>query len=408
MERSSPELDDLLSDEAVNQPFRYYERLRALGPVVWNERWNGWIVTGYDEVVKGYLTHDILSSDRFSGPFGADMRAESGPTRLLSLLSKFFVWKDPPSHTRMRAALFKAFAARSVESMRPKARDLTRDLAEDLRGKGSVDFLSEFAFHLPVIIISDYLGVPVEAREQVRAWSQDLAAVVFVKGDDRQRLERAEKAMAGVEALLQPLIDARRKNPADDLISTLIAVEHDGERLSDEEIIANMLLLVFAGHETTMNLLTNAVVAFNQFPGEWARLRTDPSLARTATEEALRYDGPIRALGRWAKTSFELGGKTINTRDRVLLIQHAANRDPKGFGNPDVFDITRQPNRHVAFGTGIHLCLGAPLARLETQEALAYLASTFERIEVLELELRYNPTIVSRSLERLNVRVVEH
>jgi cytochrome P450 len=276
-----------------------------------------------------------------------------------------------------------------------------------MRGKDSVDFLSGFAFHLPVIIISDYLGVPMEAREQVRAWSEDLAAVVFVKGEDTHRLGRAETAMRGIEGLLQPLIDKRRKRPADDLISTLIALEHEGKRLSDEDIIANMLLLVFAGHETTMNLLANAIVAFNEFPSEWERLRKDPGLARTATEEALRYDGPIRALGRWAKAPFELGGKTINTRDRVLLIQHAANRDPKAFKKPDTFSIARQPNRHVAFGTGIHLCLGAPLARLETQEALIYLSSAFQRIELLEPTLRYCPTIVSRSLERLNVRLVE-
>ena len=178
----------------------------------------------------------------------------------------------------------------------------------------------------------------------------------------------------------------------------------NGERLSEDEIIANAALMVFAGHETTMNLLANGIVAFHNFPKQWELLRANPDLARTATEEILRFDGPIRALGRWAKESFDFHGQQIEAGERVLLVQHGANRDPAAFKDPDTLDITRWPNRHAAFGQGIHTCLGAPLARLEVVEALGYLASQFRSIEVTTPKLEYNPTMVSRSLKELQVR----
>ncbi len=396
-------LDDLLSDEAVNSPFTFYRKLRETNPVRWNKRWNGWIVTGYDEVTTGYRDAERLSSDRFSGPFGAEVR-QAGDTRLLDFLQKLFVWKDPPYHTRMRSLVFKAFTPRSVEVVRGLARELVRDLAQKLRGRDEVDFLSEFAFHLPVVVIAEYLGVPSDQRYEVRDWSDDLAAVIFVRGNDKERMKRAENALLRAREFLAPVIADRRANPRDDLISALLYTEDNGERLTEEEVIANIILMVFAGHETTMNLLSNGIVAFDRFPDQWQRLRADHSLLRPATEECLRFDGPIRGLGRWAKEDMLLGAQQISRMDRVFLFQHAANRDPAAFENPDMLDIGRWPNKHAAFGQGIHTCLGAPLARLEMQEALAYLTTAFERIEVVQEKLEYSPTMVSRSLKGVNVR----
>jgi cytochrome P450 len=398
------DLDDLLSEEAINRPFDFYRKLRDINPVYWNERWNGWIVTGYDEVTAGYRDAARLSSDRFSGPFGAEVRQAGESTRLLDFLQKLFVWKDPPYHTRMRSLVFKAFTPRSVEVVRERVRNLVRELVEPLRGKASVDFLSEFAFHLPVIVIAEYLGVPSDRRYEVREWSDDLAAVIFVRGDDKQRMARAETSLARAREFLLPVIADRRKNPQDDLISALLYAEHDGERLTEEEVIANVILMVFAGHETTMNLLSNGIVAFDQFPDQWQMLRKDHGLLRSATEECLRFDGPIRGLGRFATEDFELGGQAIKKMDRVFLIQHAANRDPRTFETPDSLDITRWPNKHAAFGQGIHTCLGAPLARLEMQEALAFLTTEFARIEVVQDKLEYGVTMVSRSLKGVDVK----
>lgn len=402
---TDPDLNDLLSDEAVNDPISYYAKLRAVSPVYWNPRWNGWIVTGYDEVTSGYRNWEKLSSDRFSGPFGGEVRAAADErSQLFSFLTKFFVWKDPPYHTRLRALAGAAFAPKRLEALRPRIRELVRELSDPLRGQESADFFGQFAFQLPVIVIAEYLGIPAEARYEVRDWSEDLSAVVFVRGSDTDRMQRGEIAMTRLADFLRPIIRAREKNPKDDLISGMIAAEQDGARLTEDEVLAASILMVFAGHETTMNLLANGVVAFDKFPDQWRRLAENPELAKLAVEEILRYDGPIRGQARWAKEAFELGGQVIAENDRVFLIQHAANHDPSIFTNPSELDISRTPNRHAAFGQGIHTCLGAPLARMEAQEVFSFLAPAFSRIEVLDKNLRYHPTMVSRSLEKLRVR----
>ena len=400
-----PELDNLLGDEAINHPERYYARLRAINPILWNPRWKGWIVTGYEPVMSGFRDAERLSSDRFSGPFGAELRnAQSSSQQLLGFLSKFFVWKDPPYHTRARALVNRAFVPRNIERMRPRIQGLIHELAQPHMDGQPFDFLSRFAFTLPVIVISEFLGVGDDAREDVRAWSEDLGAVIFVRGHDDEKLKRGEAAMRNLAALMRPIVQSRMESPTDDVLSALAQPDENGERLSEDEIIANAALMVFAGHETTMNLLANGVVAFHNFPQQWQLLRDNPDMARTATEEILRFDGPIRALGRWAKESFDFHGQQVEAGERVLLVQHGANRDPAAFKDPDALDITRWPNRHAAFGQGIHTCLGAPLARLEVVEALTYLASKFKSIEVTTPRLEYNPTMVSRSLKQLEVR----
>ena len=405
---TATDLDDLLSDEAVNRPFSYYAKLRQINPVYWNSRWKGWIVTGYDEVVAGYRDAQRLSSDRFSGPFGSELRGEAeARPQLMSFLSKFFVWKDPPYHTHMRKLVNKAFSPKSVALLRPRINGLVRELTDALRGRNEVDFLTDFAFHLPVVVIAEYLGIPPEARFEVRKWSDDLGAIVFVRGNDTDRLRRGEIAMNNLVEFLRPIVRDRQRDPKDDLITNMVHVEERGERLTENQVIANAVLMVFAGHETTMNLLANAVVAFSEFPEQWQRIRGNPQLVRTATEEILRYDGPIRGLGRWAKESFQLGEQVIAANDRVLLVQQAANHDPSAFDNPDEVDVARWPNKHAAFGQGIHTCLGAPLAQAETQEALAYLTQEFSEIRVLTQRLEYNPTLVSRSLKHLQVKFCE-
>ncbi|MGE4426836.1 MAG: cytochrome P450 [Solirubrobacteraceae bacterium] len=410
--RDVEDLDDLLGDAAINRPYEFYGRLREQEPVRFNPRWNGWVVTSYEHVAAGFRDHERLSSDRFEGPFAEEWKPGGAVAEehasLLEFLSRFFVWKDPPYHTRARGLVGRAFTARNVEKRRSRIAELVDELMLELRGRDEVDFLGEFAFHLPVVVISEYLGVPPDARQEIKRWSDDLGGVIFVRGNDDRRLARAQAAVEELAAFLRPILDDRRRSPKDDLITGMLQAEtDDGERLSEEEIIANVILMVFAGHETTMNLLANSVVAFEEFPDQWERLRRDPELARSAAEEILRYDGPIRAMARWAREPVQLGGRTIETGDRVLLVQSSANRDPAAFEDPDRVDIARRPNRQLTFGQGIHTCLGGPLARLETQEALRYLAERFSRIEVLDESLRYAPTIVSRSLEALTVRFHE-
>jgi hypothetical protein len=406
------DVDDLLCEAAIDRPYDFYGQLRDTEPVYFNPRWNGWVVTSYEHVAAGYRDHQRLSSDRFEGPFAEEWKPggllESSHAALLEFLSHFFVWKDPPYHTRVRELVGAAFSAREVEQWRPRIAALVRELMAPLRDRDDVDFLGEFAFHLPVIVIAEYLGVPAEARQQIKLWSDDLGGVIFVRGGDEDRLANAEQAVRELEQFLRPILAARRAQPRDDLITGMLqARTADGDALTDEEIIGNAILMVFAGHETTMNLLANSIIAFDGHPDQWERLAGRPDLARSAAEECLRYDGPIRAMARWAREPLTLGGRQIATGDRVLLVQAAANRDPAAFDDPDALDIGRRPNRQLTFGHGIHTCLGGPLARLEAQEALQYLTHEFSSTEVLTERLRYAPTIVSRSPVELRVRFHE-
>jgi hypothetical protein len=218
-----------------------------------------------------------------------------------------------------------------------------------------------------------------------------------------ERASRGDSAVREFAAYFTDIIRQRRADPRDDLISRMVAVEDDGDRLSDDEIISQCILMIFAGHETTANLLANGMVAFDRHPRQWQLLRHDPGLAKPAVEEMLRYDGPIGAQGRWARTSFEFRGKQIRENDRLMLVQWAANRDPEMFDHPDSFDITRSKIRHLGFGHGIHTCLGSPLARIEAQETLRHFAAEFAAVEVATEPLRYKATLTSRALTGLDV-----
>jgi cytochrome P450 len=399
-------LDDLLSDEATDDPRTYFRRLRETDPVYYNARWRGWILTSHADVMAGFRNHELLSSDRFAGPFAQEMvEQRTRYAQLIDFMNKWMFTSDRPFHTHLRSLVNTAFTPRSVEVLRPRVQGLVRELAEPLRGQNTVNFMSDFAFTLPVVVIAEYLGVPAEARHDVREWSDALGAVIFVQGGNDDRFDVGARAMENLVDLIRPIVRDRAANPRDDLISAMVHADVDGDRFTEDEIISNAVLMVFAGHETTMNLMANGVVAFDLFPGEWDRLLEDERMPRTAVEEILRFDGPIKALARWAKDPFELGGKSIQRNDRVLLVQHGANMDPAAFANPERFDIGRWPNKHLGFGQGIHTCLGAPLARLEVQEALRYLAREFSSIEVVDEHLSYNKTLVSRSLRGLTVRL---
>jgi cytochrome P450 len=404
-EAAAPDLDDLLSEQAVNDPDAFYRRLRDDAPVRWNGRWRGWIVTSYADVVGGFRDHRRLSSARFEGSFAKDMdESRSRYRELIDFMSKWMFSNDRPYHTHLRSLVNTAFTPKSVDLLRPRVRELVRSLAEPLAGRES-NFMSEFAFTLPVVVIAEYLGIPAGASQDMRSLSEDLGALIFVQGSAEDRFANGERAMNGLVEIVRPVVRARRAEPRDDLISAMVHAQVDGQSFTEEEVVSNAVLMMFAGHETTMNLLANGIVAFDRNPGQWRLLRSDPAgHARTAAEEVLRLDGPIKALARWARQDLDLGGVRIRANDRVLLVQHAANHDPAVFGEPDRFDITRWPNKHVAFGSGIHTCLGAPLSRLEAQEAFAHLAERFSSIEVLTPRIRYVPNLVSRGPIEVNVR----
>jgi cytochrome P450 len=398
--------DDLLAPAVLRDPYAYFAHLRDTAPVYWNERWGGWLVLRYDDVVRVLRDHDTFSSDRMASLMKELNAAEQERFAvLIRYFSKWLVFADPPYHTRVRLLINKAFTPTSVEKLRPRARQIVDDLLRQMPPSGAMEFIRDFAFHLPVIVISEYLGVPVEDREQVKEWSDETSRIFFIRADDPDRRERSQRGLEQLLAYFEPLIAARRQHPRDDLISALVQAEERGDLLSQEELLATCTVLLFAGHETTTNLLANGLLALLQHDDQWHRLAQDPALGRTAVEELLRYDGPVKATFRWARKETELGGQTIRVGDRMLLVLAAANRDPARFLDPDRLDIGRHPNPHVAFGQGIHVCLGAPLARLEAQEAFAALPSRFADLHLAAApqDLEYHPTIIARTLKALPV-----
>jgi cytochrome P450 len=398
--------DDLLAPEVLRDPYAYFAALRERDPVHYNERWGGWLILRYDDVVRAFRDPDTYSSDRM-----ASLMLELTPQEqehfalLIKYFSKWLVFTDPPYHTRVRLLINKAFTPTSVEKLRPRARQIIHQLLDRLQHRGEMEFIREFAFHLPVIVISEYLGVPVDDREQVKEWSDETSRVFFIRANEPDRRERSQRGLEKLVAYFEPLIEERRKRPRDDLISALVQAEERGDLLSHDEVLATCTVLLFAGHETTTNLLANGLLAFMQQRDQWERLRQNPALIRSAVEELLRYDGPVKATFRWAKKEVGLRGKTIQAGDRMLLVLASANRDPARYPDPDRLDIARDPNPHVALGQGIHVCLGAPLARMEAQEAFLALSQRFPQLRLTAdpERLEYQPTIVARALKELPV-----
>lgn len=405
MNNRSPVLD-LLSEPFITDPYPVLAGLREFEPVHWSDRWNGWLVTGYAEVVAALRNVEGLSSDRIGNYVqhrvaGAGA-AEGSVTR--EVLSKWLAFTDPPTHTRLRMLVNQAFSPKAVASLEGRVQRICDSLVETIRKHGpEFDVIGDFSYPLPVTVISEMLGVPVEDQDKIKGWSEDVMLVIFMALENKERHARAEDGLSEMVEYLRDVVERRRRDPQSDLISHLIKVEEEGEALSNDEIIATCTILLFGGHETTTNLIANAVLALLQHPEERRRLDAEPELMPSAIEEFLRYDGPVRGFLRWARIRTTLGGKEIAPGDRVLVVVDAANRDPLVFEDPDRLDIARHPNRHVEFGYGIHHCLGAPLARLEAPIALRTLLESFPGLRLVDDRLEWERTLLSRSLARLQV-----
>jgi pimeloyl-[acyl-carrier protein] synthase len=353
----------------VANPYPYYRRMRDQDPVHWNGSIRTWFLTRHADVSE-LLRDDRFSSDRTRG----ERYVEPPPGRGRPARSMLVV--DPPDHTRLRNLVNKAFTPRMVERLRPRIESITADLVDRLASESEVDLISRFAYPLPVIVIAEMLGVPVQDRAQFQEWS---AVVVrgldpFVDPETQEAIFDAREALAGY---LRGIIVQRRREPADDLITAMIAARETGDLLSEGELVAMCNLLLVAGHETTVNLIGGGVLALLRNPDQLERLRRRPELARTAVEELLRYTPPVQWTGRVAVVELEIDGRRVAPRQSVIGILAAANRDPEVFDDPDRLDVGRDPNPHVSFGRGIHFCLGSPLARLEAQVALPMLVERF-------------------------------
>ena len=396
---------ELLQDPAVRaDPYPSYARIRELGPLV-PTPFGGFIVTRHADAFA------VLRDSRFSSNARhqlnhaqfVELANQVGLGDLQELFERVMLFADPPDHTRLRRIVSKAFTPRAVEEMRPRVAAIVDRLLDAVADAGGCELVEALAFPLPVTVISEMLGVPAADHPQLRKWTA-AAVKALDPSDDMMALFPAAEAVRAMQGYFDELVRERRKSPADDLLSALIAAEDEGDRLTHDELLDTTILLFGAGHETTVNLISGGVLNLLRHPDELARLRADPSMIVPAVEELLRYGPPVQLSVRVATTDVELGGRVIPKGTQLVPLIAAANRDPAVFDEPEKLDLGRPDNRHIAFGGGIHLCLGAPLARLEGQEAIGRLVARFPQLALAEDEVEWKPTSSIRGPARLLLR----
>lgn len=397
--------DDMFTSDVIADPYGYYGRLRDEDPVHWNETYSLWVITRHDDLVWLTRHHELFSSAVFKNdprpPYPAIEESDLG---LYDYVRNYqgdqFIQHDRPAHLEMRRVVHGYFTPKSMEAWRPFVQNAVKELLDDAADKGSMDVMRDLATPLPVMVIAEMMGVPHQDRSYIRHLAEQL---LYIGRGEYDRMKPLTEGMKGMIEYVSPLVDERIARPGDDFISVLASGEKRGV-FTRHEVLVNASLLLLAGHETTINLLCNGALAFMRHPEQWALLKEDPvGRARLATEECLRYDSPVKSLQRIASEDVEIRGKVLKKDDRVRWFIPSANRDPAVFGDPDRFDITRWPNPHVAFGSGVHHCLGATLARVEGQETFKALAERFPRMELQSEALEYQPSITFRSLKSLPV-----
>jgi cytochrome P450 len=385
-------------------PYPWLDDLREAGPVQrvkLRGDFEGWLVTRYDDVLAG-ITDPRLSSDRRNAGdqfknHPAFRRPNDDDELGLSMLSE-----DPPNHTRLRRLVSKVFTARRIEQLRPRIQEIADRLLDDMTGRDEIDLVGEYAFPLPVSVICELLGVPFADRDRFRRYSTDL----LTPPTDEASMKTTMDARDSLFGYLRELVDSKRTAPDDGLLSALVAAEGE-QRLTDDEVVSMGVLLLVAGHETTVNLIGTGVLLLLRNPDQLAALRADPTLLPGAIEEFLRFDGPVMmGPSRFAAADIEIGGQLIRAGELVLLAAGSANRDPARFERPDLVDIARRENRHVAFGHGIHVCLGAALARLEGEIAVGSLIRRFPDfgLATADSALLWRPSVI-RGLQALPLRL---
>jgi cytochrome P450 len=390
------------NDSAVlADPFPLYRRLRDEDPAHWSPRLKAWVLTRYEDV-KRVCLDSAMSSDRLRPFFATLASAEAARVaELARYLTLWMVFRDPPEHTRLRRLAAKVFHVRSIHALRPNVEGLTNWLLDALAGKKQFDFIADFAGPLPALVIMDMLGAPREELGRLKRLSDEMALFIGSARAAAEKYERAASSTREMAGIFRELVSARRAAPQRDLLSELVTLDDAGDRLSDDELVATCMLLLFAGHETTTHHLANGLRALLAFPGQLEELRSNPSLASAAVEELLRYDGPIGAQVRIVRERQTLHGKDLNPGDRVFLLMNAANRDPRAYQDPDRLDLARNGVPHLTFGFGAHICLGFPLARLEGQVALPAVLARWRRIELATDRLEWMDSMVLRGMKAM-------
>jgi hypothetical protein len=402
----APKLDQtlslyhLLEPEVLANPYPLYQRLRTEDPVHWDPYLHAWVVTRYADVV---FVFQRFSADRTPTPERLSEMGLAQLTPLAQLMVRQMLFLDPPAHSRVRGLAAQAFTPRRVEVLRAHIQDIVESLLDAVQPTGRMEVLAQLARPLPAIVTEELLGLPISDRVQLTQWSTDFAEVL---GNFQHNPDRAQRVLRTVNEMVAYFYEAVREHrvhPRDDLISAFVMAEINGDRLTDEEIVANTIITMVGGQETTTNLIGNGLLALLQHPDQMEQLRADASLIPSAVEELLRYEAPSQHTARLAPDDVALGGKLIRQRQAVIAVMGAANRDPERFPDPDRLDIHRHDNRHVAFAWASHFCFGAPLARLEGQITFESLLRRMPNVRLEPGPLVWRTNMGLRGLTALEV-----
>lgn len=398
---------ELASPEFFANPYPLFRRLREEVPVFWSKLLDSWVLTRYDDVVSSLLNPRLLSS---AGRMTVLLDGLTGALREeVRLIDHHYAatlpFLNPPEHTRVRGLVNKAFLPRVVEDMRNQIQIIADQMLDAVQGRESIDLIQDFAFPLPVTVISALMGVPPEGRTEFKRWTNEIFTIFSSACACPATIELGFQSLVKARQYLSRLIAERTYHPQDDLISHLIAVQEQNNSLTPEQVLANSVTFFVAGHETTTNMIGLSVLALLRHPDQLSKLQHEPSLITSAVEELLRYDGSLLRNWRVATANMEIGGQRIRKGEMVSQMLGAANRDPAKFTNPDRLDLCRRDNRHVAFGYGIHFCLGAPLARLELQVALQALFRRFPKLQLGEGTVEWRKDYTFRGVKTLPLKL---
>jgi pimeloyl-[acyl-carrier protein] synthase len=390
----------LLDPDVLANPYPLYKRLRDEDPVHWDPYLHAWIVTRYDDVIT-VLTRfsaECTPTPEYFASLGAP---EVSP--IAKVMVKQMLFRDAPAHNRLRKLAGPAFMPMRVRKLRHQIQEIATKLIDDIyaRGDGKLDLLADFAEPLPAIVTAGMLGVPAEDHLRLKEWSQTFAEMLGNFQPNPNRLAAVHQAVEGLTNYFRNAMAELRKNPREGLVHALMTTEIDGDRLTEEEVIANCIVTLVGGLETTTNLIANGMLSLLRNPDQMARLRNDPDIMPAAVEELLRYESPSQHTARLAPDDVILGGKQIKKRQGVIAVMAAGNRDPERFPDPDKLDFDRPDNRHLAFGWAAHFCFGAPLARIEAHIAFENLLRRFPALQLTGEKLVWRETLSLRGMKAL-------
>ena len=391
----------LLDPAVLANPYPLYRRLRTEDPVHWDPYLHAWVVTRYEDVVHVFQR---FSADRTPTPerLAAMGMEQLGPIAAVMVRQMLFL--DPPAHDRVRRLAAVAFTPRRVERLRSHIQDITDGLIDAVYARGGMEVMDDLANPLPAIVTAEMLGVPTRDHVRLKGWSQDFAEMLGNFQHNPGRAARVLRSLEEMTGYFRQAVRRQATEPTDGLVNALTTAEVDGDRLSEDEVVANVIVTMVGGQETTTNLIGNGLLTLLRHPAEMAGLREDPSLIESAVEELLRVESPSQHTARLAPADVQLGGRSIARRQAVIAVMGAANRDPERFPDPDRLDLARADNRHVAFGWASHFCFGAPLARIEAQVAFGTLLRRLPRLELATTQVTWRPNLGLRGLTRLPVR----